>query len=546
MAEYIPETLLELLVQSETRHKSENAFLLKDAGGALYTISYEQFKNEVEALSSAILDLNKGKTIGIFMSNSYEWCCAFMAAVCIGGTAVPIEKTLSSRELYNIIEFAEIDIIITDEKGIKILFENKALLQRQILVVLNSNTPYEDTKSYKELIEKGKELLSSDRKIFDNITISPDDTAALFFTSGTTGMTKAVMLSHKNLCSDLVAVSDFIKIYEGDVAMSVLPLNHTYELISYLMVVYSGASVSFCESLRTLQDDFNFYRPTVFVTVPLILEKIDSKILAKMQQSGKRNVAKLISKVSPVIPKDSKRKIFSDVHAFFGGRVRMIICGAASLKKETAVNFSSYGIPVIIGYGLTECSPIVICNNDLEPTYDSVGKPLPGVKIKIDSPDENGIGEICVKGNMVMKGYFKAPGDTEKVMKNGFFHTGDSGYKDSDGNYHICGRLKNIIVTRNGKNIYPEEVEYYLSAHPYIAECVVYSEGDIVAAEILPDIKEIKRGVNKDTLLKDEIHSAIKEAVRAINRTIPSYKRIKKLTVRDEAFDKTSTHKIKR
>lgn len=546
MPEYIPKTLASLLYESEQRYKMRNAFLLKDAGGALYKVSYEQFKNDVSFLGTALLSLEKNKNIGIFMNNCYEWCCAFFSCVSIGSVAIPLDKTLTYSELYNIIDFSELDIIITDEKGLKTLFHDKSSLKRQPLVILVGNVPHADTQSYHEFILKGKELILSGDKSFDNIVTHPDDTAAIFFTSGTTGMTKGVMLSNKNLCADITAVKSFIKIYEDDISMSVLPLNHTYELICFLMVIYSGASISFCQSLRTLKDDFDFYKPTVFVTVPLILEKLDSKFLFQIQQTGKRTITKLISKVSPVIPQDSKKKIFGEIHSFFGGALRMIICGAAALKEETAANFLSYGIPVIIGYGLTECSPIIICNKDLEPTCNSVGKPLPGVEIIITNPDEKGIGEICVKGDMVMKGYFKSPKETNRVMEHGFFHTGDLGYVDNDGNYHITGRLKNVIITRNGKNVYPEEIEYYLCRHPFIAECLVYSESDIITSEILPQTTEIKRSLNKDVLLNEEIHSAVKEAVRAVNRSLPSYKRIKKLTLRFEDFDKTSTHKIKR
>ena len=225
----------------------------------------------------------------------------------------------------------------------------------------------------------------------------------------------------------------------------------------------------------------------------------------------------------------------------------MIICGAAALQKQTAKDFFSYGIPVIIGYGLTECSPIIICNNDISPTVDTVGKPLPGVQVKIVDPDENGIGEISVKGPMVMKGYYKNKAQTDRVMIEGWFYTGDLGFMDKNGNYHITGRCKNVIVTANGKNIYPEELEYYLSKENVIGECVVYSEGDdIISVEILPCMEDVKKKLRKENPTDDEIHSAVKEAVRGVNKTLPGYKRIRKVTIRKEAFDKTSTHKIKR
>ena len=225
----------------------------------------------------------------------------------------------------------------------------------------------------------------------------------------------------------------------------------------------------------------------------------------------------------------------------------MIICGAASLQKQTAKDFLSYGIPVIIGYGLTECSPIVICNNDVQPTVDSVGKPLSGVQVKIVSPDENGVGEIAVKGPMVMKGYYKNKEQTDKVMVDGWFYTGDLGYADKNGNYYITGRCKNVIVTSNGKNVYPEELEHYLSKKSVIDECMVYCESDdIISVEILPSLEDIEKKLRKNSVSDDEIHSAVKEAVRSVNKNLPAYKRIRKVTIRKEEFNKTSTHKIKR
>ncbi len=549
MADYKVDTLRELLKESERRHKGRNAFLLKDMGGALYGITYEQFLYDVQCLGTELISHCKGKNknIAIFMDNSYEWCTSFMAITSGTGVAVPIDKDLPSEELYNILDFADIDVIITDEKRSEALFKEKTKLKKTLKIILTGNAPKENTLSYTDLIKSGDNLLKDGDSTYLTAKTHPDDTAAIFFTSGTTGMTKGVMLSGNNLCSDFTAVSQHIKIYEGDLSMSLLPLHHTYELIAFLMVIYSGASISFCDGIRTLKEDFALYKPTVFVTVPLLLEKLDARILFKMEQKGKRNLTKLISRMSPVIPEGGKKKIFSDIHEFFGGRLRLIICGAAALKKETALNFTSYGIPVVIGYGLTECSPIIICNTDTEPTPDSVGKPLPEVQIKIKNPDENGVGEICARGPMVMKGYYKNPSQTQEVMKGGWFHTGDSGYKDRDGNYHIAGRIKNIIVTRGGKNIYPEEIEYYLNRHFPIAECIIYGESaDIVAAEILPDTEAIKNKLGKTALTPEEIHKAVKEAVRNVNRTLPSYKRIKKVTLREDSFNKTSTHKIKR
>lgn len=541
-------TLRELLSRSEKNFRNNNAFYLKDKGGAVYPVTYEKFKEDCDCLGTALIcELDaKDKNIGIFMANRYEWCVSYLSVTGGVGTAVPLDKELPCSELYNIIEFAEIDTLITDENGYKTLMQSEVQMKK-VKVILVGESETDGTVLFEKLIEKGKEYISKGRREYLDAVTFPEQTAVILFTSGTTGMTKGVMLTNKNICSDIDAVRMSVKLTQTDVSLSVLPLHHTYESIAFLMIISSGGAVSFCEGLRRFREDFKTYRPTIFVSVPLILESIHKRFSAKMQQEGKGNAARLITKVSTVLPAESRKKIFSEIHDFFGGRLRLIICGAAALQKQTAKDFASYGIPVVIGYGLTECSPIVICNNDISPTPDSVGKPLAGVQVKIVSPDENGIGEIVVKGPMVMKGYYKNKIQSDKVIIDGWFHTGDLGYVDKNGNYHITGRSKNVIVTAGGKNIYPEELEYYLAKENVIGECLVYSEGDdIISVEILPSMEDIKKKLRKEIVSDEEIHSAVKEAVRAVNKTLPGYKRIRKVTIRKEEFNKTTTHKIKR
>ena len=541
-------TLKELLAHSERNFRNNTAFYLKDKDGAIYPLTYEKFKSDCDCLGTALAcELSaKDKNVGIFMANQYEWCVSYLAIAGGVGTVVPLDKELPSGELYNIIEFAEIDTLITDDNGYQTLVQDEEKIKK-LKVILVSENKTAGTFSFEELIEKGKACLSDGKRDYIDATIYPHQTATLLFTSGTTGMTKGVMLSHKNICSDIDAVKMCVTLTDNDVSLSTLPLHHTYESIAFLMLISCGGAISFCEGFRRLRENLKEYKPTIFVTVPLILENLHKRITAKMHKDGKGNAARLITKVSTVIPAESKKKIFSEIHSFFGGRLRMIICGAAALQKQTAKDFLAYGIPVIIGYGLTECSPIVICNNDIAPTPDSVGRPLAGVEVKIANPDENGIGEIAVKGPMVMQGYYKNKTQTDKVMIDGWFHTGDLGYIDKNSNYHITGRSKNIIVTAGGKNIYPEELEYYLSKENVIGECLVYNQGDdIISVEILPSMEDIKKKLRKEILTDDEIHSAVKEAVRAVNKTLPGYKRIRKVTIRKEEFNKTSTHKIKR
>lgn len=540
-------TLKDLLKNSEKLYKHNTAFYLKDKGKAIYSVTYEQFKKDCDCLGTALICEYeaRGKNIGIFMGNCYEWCVSYLAVTGGVGTVVPLDKELPANELANIISFAEIEIIITDESTYSVL--SQLLPVNNLKIITTAETPFENTCTFQSLISKGEELLSRDKTDYITAQTYPEQISTLLFTSGTTGMTKGVMLSNGNICSDISAVRLAVSLNEKDVSLSVLPLHHTYESIAFLMVISCGGAISFCEGIRRLGENFAEYKPTIFVTVPLILEKLHKRIVGKIESGGKGNTARLITKVSTVIPLESRKKIFSEIHGFFGGRLRMIICGAAALQKQTAKDFFSYGIPVIIGYGLTECSPIVICNNDIQPTADSVGKPLSGVQVKIVSPDENGIGEIAVKGPMVMKGYYKNKEQTNKVIIDGWFHTGDLGYADKNGNYCITGRSKNVIVTANGKNVYPEELEHYLSKESVIGECMVYCEGDdIICVEILPSVEDIQKKLRKNSISGDEIHAAVKEAVRSVNKSVPAYKRIRKVTIRKEEFNKTSTHKIKR
>ena len=540
-------TLKQLLINSEKNYKNNTAFYLKDKGRAIYQLTYEQFKRDCDCVGTALLcDLGaEGKNIGIFMGNSYEWCVTYLAVVGGVGTVVPLDKELSAGELRNIIEFADIQLIITDETHYDIIRQTG--LAEKLSVIITADTASDNCLTFHSLVQKGSELLLQGKNDYITAVTYPEQISTLLFTSGTTGMTKGVMLSNGNICSDILAVRQSVTLTQSDVSLSVLPLHHTYESIAFLMMISCGAAISFCEGIRRMKENFLEYKPTIFVTVPLILEKLHKRITEKINKDRKGNTARFISKVSTVIPAESRKKIFSEIHNSFGGRLRLIICGAAALQKQTAKDFQSYGIPVIIGYGLTECSPIVICNNDAQPTADSVGKPLAGVQVKIINPDENGIGEITVKGPMVMKGYYKNKEQTDKVIVDGWFYTGDLGYADKNGNYHITGRCKNVIVTSNGKNIYPEELEFYLSKENVVGECIVYCEGaDVISAEILPSMEDVRKKLHKESLTDDEIHSAVKEAVRSVNKSLPAYKRIRKVSIRKEEFDKTSTHKIKR
>ncbi len=543
-----PETIRSMLIKSAEKYAERDAFLL-DTKQGVFSVKYKKFKSDTDALAVALLEiLNlKNKKIAICGKNSYEWCLSYMAVMSGVGVVVPTDKELSGEEMANILNMGRIDAVICDNQSAKKILSVIHRIEKRPVLISCEEREKDSLIPLKFLLQRGYELLAQGCSLPSADEINPDSLAVLLFTSGTTGVSKGVMLSNSNLCSDLEAVTHSVEIKEDDVSLSVLPLHHTYEAIAFLMMIYKGGCISFCKGFRYLVYDFAQYKPTVFVSVPLILEKIHRRITEKIEKDGNQKKLKLLSLVSTAVSEDKKRKIFEEIHALFGGRLRKIIVGAAALKKNVAEDFELFGVPVIIGYGLTECSPIIICNSDRERTTDSVGKPVKGVEVRIENKDEKGIGEIYVKGPMVMLGYYNNEEETSKVLSDGWFKTGDLGYKDRQGNYHLTGRSKNVIVTSTGKNIYPEEIELSLYKSPIVKECIVYSErDDVITAEILPDKDEIMQKLKKDNLTEEEIYTATDSVVKAVNRKLPNYKRINRLIIRDREFNKTTTQKIKR
>lgn len=532
---YRPETVREILYKSGEKFGDRCAFVFLDGDGKKIEISFRQLKSDVISLALALIREkgNPGKA-AIISYNRYEWCVSYLACLSAGIVAVPVDRELSGGDIKDILDFAGVKTVLCDGKTMQKLGGERDFISFD-----------EDEAGFYGLIRRG-EALSKEGFTLEN-KIDPDALAVLLFTSGTTGNSKGVMLSNRNLCSDLYLVEGNISLTPCDRSLSLLPLHHTYETIAFLMMLYCGGSIAFCGGVRYLSKSFQLFSPTVFVTVPLILEKLYERLMGEIEKKGLRQKFRLAALVSTAMSEEKRKKLFGEIHQFFGGRLRAFIVGAAPLQAAAAEAFEAFGFRVVIGYGLTECSPIVICNSIEDTTPDTVGRPLKEVQVKIDSPDEKGIGEILIKGPMVMLGYYNNEKATNEVFRDGWFCTGDLGYKDKSGRYRISGRCKNVIVTRNGKNIYPEELEYRLNKSPYISESLVFGEkGDIISCEIVPDEEAIKAKHKKAVLTEEETKALINETVRAINRHLPSYKRIKKVTLRKDGFDKTTTHKIKR
>lgn len=552
--------LKDMLVQSTTLFGDKPAFHLKGNNEDYYDISYNELKNDVDALGTAFLAMGlKDSFIAILGENRYEWCVTYLSAVSGTGIVVPLDKELPPPEIANLLNRSGAGAII---------FSGKHEKEMKLVAAMNSTVKYfinmdleEDVSgmlSFKKIMEQGRQLVISGDRSFIDAEIDAEKMSILLFTSGTTDLAKGVMLSHKNICSDILSVCSVLYLDYSDSALSILPMHHTYECTcGFLLMLYNGCKISFNEGLKHIAKNLKETSPSIVMLVPLILETMYKKIWdqAGKKKGGKRKLTAAMA-VSDfllnILGIDIRRRLFAQIHDNVGGKIRLIISGAAAIDPDVLKGFRSFGITVLQGYGLTECSPIVTVNHMDNYNNKSIGLALPGVEVRIENPGTDGIGELAVKGDNVMLGYYNNTLATEKVMKNGWLMTGDLGKLDKDHFFYITGRKKNVIVTKNGKNIYPEEVEEYLNKSPYILESLVWgkvdeaSEETFVNAQIVPALDYIKEKLENDNPTPDEIFKVIDSEVKIVNKNMPLYKRIRQFTVREEEFAKTTTKKIKR
>lgn len=554
------ESLKDMLEQSSRLFGNKDAFLVKTKEDIYKGIKYSEFNSDVDALGTALIHLGlKNTYIAVIGENRYEWCVTYLAAVNGAGIVVPLDKELPISEITNLLSRSNASAIIFSGKFEKEMRQIAATLSSvQYFVNMDLDQDEQGFLSFRELLKKGNELISSGDRSFLDADIDPEAMNILLFTSGTTDLAKGVMLSHKNICSNITSVCSSIYIDSNDSVLSILPLHHTYECTcGFLLMIYNGCTIAFNEGLKHIAKNLKETRPTILLAVPLILEGMYKKI---WEQASKKKGLKRKLKIALAVSNflyntlkvDIRRKLFTQIHENIGGRIRLIISGAAAIDPQVSKGFRAMGIHVLQGYGLTECSPIVTVNREHSFSDASIGLPLPGVEVKIENTGSEGVGEIIVKGDNVMLGYYKNALATEKVLKDGWLQTGDLGRMDKAGFFYVTGRKKNVIVTKNGKNIYPEEVEAYLNKSPYILESLVWgkeeeeSEETLVYAQIVPDIEAIKERLNLTEVPGEEIFKIISEEVKNTNKSMPLYKRIRNFTIREQEFAKTTTRKIKR
>ena len=407
--------------------------------------------------------------------------------------------------------------------------------------------------SYDKVLEKGKEMLEKGDDKYDDVKIDSYKMSIMLFTSGTTNEPKAVMLSQNNIASNIVAINKYVKIYRTDTLLSFLPIHHTFECtITFLYGTYSGATVAFCEGLRYIQQNLKDFQVSVFVAVPLVLETMYKKIQKAIKEKGKTELINKMIKISNGLLKchiDIRKIVFKEILDNFGGHLRVVFYGAAPMNKDTIIGYNNLGIEQVQGYGLTETSPVISAETDKKKRPGSIGLVLENLECRIDNPDKDGIGEITVKGPSVMLGYYNNEKATKEVLKDGWFSTGDYGYLDEDGFLYITGRKKDVIVLRNGENVYPQEIEALINKLPYVKESLVYQRGQsktdtMLCAKIVYDADAIKDAFGEKS--EDEYKEEIWKQVKEINKDLPLFKHIKKIEITTEELEKTTTQKVKR
>lgn len=519
-------------------------------------VTYHDFKKDIDSLGTKLIDMGfQGKRIAIIAPNRYEWCVSYLAIETAGIIVVPLDKALPENEIESLIIRSKVDAVIFADKylGIfkKIKEEKTSNLKEYIC--MDFPTTQDDILSYRELIEQGKVLLEKGDIRLSQVEIDPNAMSIMLFTSGTTSIAKAVMLSQGNICANIYAIGCVCKVVKEDTFLSFLPLHHTFEsTCTFLYGSFCGITIAFCDGLRYVVSNLKDYEVTGIVSVPLMLEAMYKKIKKGIEEQGKTKLVAVMSKVCNFLLKfgiDIRRKVFKQILEQLGGHLRVIICGAAPLEKATIEGLSNLGINLLQGYGLTETSPVLAAENDKFKRPGSCAFPMPNVEIKIDQPNENGVGEIIAKGPSVMLGYYENEEATKEVLKDGWFHTGDLGYLDQDGCLFITGRKKDVIVLKNGKNIYPQELEILISKLPYVAENIVFGKpdknGDLsLCAKIVYNDELMEQTFG--TVSKEEYHDLIWTEIKNINHTMPAYKAIHEIVVTDEPLIKTTTQKVKR
>lgn len=540
----------ELLNYAASQYDSDDAFIIKtgkdENKNPIYRhVTYRDFRFDVIRLGTALLKRGMlGKRIAVIGKNSYEWYMSYYTVLCGLGIVVPLDKGLPYEETEFSLIKSKADVLLFDKDHLKLVqeLEKNGTTGVEAFYSLGKAPGY--TSVY-DLIEEGKQEMENGNDEFRELPIDPDAMSVLLFTSGTTSKAKAVMLSQHNILSNIYMLDRVEDIRHGDVNMAFLPYHHTFGSSGQTMMISLGVTTVFCDGLKYIQKNIVEYKVTVFVCVPLLIEAIYKRIQQGIDKQGKRKTYERGLKISRFLKKihiDVRRKLFKEILDQLGGELRYIVSGASALDPVVEYRFEAMGINVVQGYGMTEASPVIAAENPPNRRPGSIGYSMPDLELVLADVNEEGIGELCCKGPNVMLGYYEDPEATAEILEDGWLHTGDLASLDKDGYIYIRGRKKNVIVLKNGKNVYPEELEELIDALPYVQESMVYGQkrrkdGDskdlIISAKIVYD-PDLMEGVD------------VQADIDAINKTLPSYKQIHRIDITDEPMEKTTTGKIKR
>ena len=530
-------SIREMLLMAVNEDGEKIAYKFKNPDGTVREVTYIEFHQTVEALGAALTEMGFGSShMAIVSENRYDWIVAYLTALCSAGVFVPIDRQLTAKEKLHLLTDSESEVVFFSKQYMPWFVENKAALPNiKAFICFDIDEDTDGIISYKRLIADGAKL---DKTAYDSLKSDENELKMLVYTSGTTGIAKGVMLSEHNLVSGVYYGLQVSRIY--DTALSILPYHHTYESVCDILVnIHSHATLCINAVMRELVSDMQLYHPTNIYIVPAIAEFIYFLIMKNLKEKGKLKTFRKGVKISRAALKigiDLRPKLFAELHNLFGGKLRKIVCGGAPIRPEMGEFFNDIGIPMTGGYGITECSPLVSVNDESSNDFHTAGHRLACLQWRIDEPNEEGIGEIAVKGDVVMLGYYKMPEKTAEVIRDGWFFTGDYGYITPDDQICITGRKKNIIVLSNGKNIYPEEIENLIMNLDCVSEVVVRglknSKGDEHALEAEVYLNEEKT--------ESEVKALISEALAEL----PNYKKVTKVVIRKEPFPKTTSNKI--
>ena len=536
--------LKDMLKKSGEKYGEKIAYKIRQENG-YKEITHNEVRKMVDGLGTKLIDMGlKDKRIAVIGENRYEWEIAYLSIVCGTGTVVPLDKSLPENELESLIERSKAEAIICSQKYVEILKKTKL----KYIISMDLENDNDGIISQKRLISEGIQLVKSGNTSFTNAKIDNEKMSIMLFTSGTTSISKAVALSHKNICSNLMDISSILDVNSSDVFLSFLPLHHVFECtVGFLFSLYVGAETVFCDGIRHIPENLAEYKVSVMASVPAIYERLFKIIKKHLEKQGKVEQILKDEEKYKDSSMENKKEVFKEIHDLLGGNIKLFISGAASLEPSIEEKFRRLGFNMVQGYGLTETSPVVAIGNKKYHKTGSIGKCVPSDEVKLLDINKDGIGELAVKGPNVMLEYYENKEATEKVLKDGWFQTGDLARIDEEGYIFICGRKKSVIVLKNGKNIFPEEMETLINKEDGVEESFIFGK------PISKDPNDIKIFVkivynkeNFEAKTETEIKEYFNEKIKSINKTMPHYKAIRGIIISDKPLIKTTTNKIKR